>query len=317
MLKSLEAARKEKLHRRAARGARAPVGERRSAIRCCEEYAARTAGPVHRVAGGAGAAARAERRRARWSAPPGRSASAAGSTPPMSAPIRVSRPSARLRRRRDETAEWLIAACKAYGLSALVFALDRLTKWIIETRVSVFDTHPRHPRLLRHRAFAESRRGVRHLQRFHVAVAHAGADRLSLAAVIWSSASCSGRPARLGPPDRSWGLALILGGAVGNLFDRIVWGRSPTSWISTSAIYHWPTFNVADSAIVIGSGLLLLDLLRPKRQAAKLISLQTLPHRQFLASTYGVLVALAFLVALWLIGRLARSARGSNPGSGD
>ena len=32
--------------------------------------------------------------------------------------------------------------------------------------------------------------------------------------------------------------------------------------------YHWHTFNVADSAIVIGSGLLLLDLLRPKRQAA-------------------------------------------------
>ena len=32
--------------------------------------------------------------------------------------------------------------------------------------------------------------------------------------------------------------------------------------------YHWPTFNVADSAIVIGSGLLMLDMLRPKRQAA-------------------------------------------------
>jgi signal peptidase II len=32
--------------------------------------------------------------------------------------------------------------------------------------------------------------------------------------------------------------------------------------------YHWHTFNVADSAIVIGSGLLLIDLLRLKRQAA-------------------------------------------------
>jgi signal peptidase II len=32
--------------------------------------------------------------------------------------------------------------------------------------------------------------------------------------------------------------------------------------------YEWPTFNVADSALVIGSALLLLDLLRPKRQAA-------------------------------------------------
>ncbi len=33
--------------------------------------------------------------------------------------------------------------------------------------------------------------------------------------------------------------------------------------------FHWPTFNVADSAIVVGSALLLLDLLRPKRQAAQ------------------------------------------------
>jgi signal peptidase II len=32
--------------------------------------------------------------------------------------------------------------------------------------------------------------------------------------------------------------------------------------------YHWPTFNLADTAIVVGSGLLLLDLLRPKRQTA-------------------------------------------------
>jgi signal peptidase II len=32
--------------------------------------------------------------------------------------------------------------------------------------------------------------------------------------------------------------------------------------------YEWPAFNVADSSIVIGCGLLLLDMLRPKRQAA-------------------------------------------------
>ena len=65
-----------------------------------------------------------------------------------------------------------------------------------------------------------------------------------------------------------WGFALILGGAAGNVFDRIVWGRVTDFLDFYIGDYHWPTFNVADSAIVIGSGLLLLDLLRPKRQAA-------------------------------------------------
>ena len=64
-----------------------------------------------------------------------------------------------------------------------------------------------------------------------------------------------------------WGLALILGGAAGNVFDRAVWG-SVTDFLEVHYHqYYWPTFNVADSAIVIGSGLLLLDLLRSKQQA--------------------------------------------------
>ena len=65
-----------------------------------------------------------------------------------------------------------------------------------------------------------------------------------------------------------WGLTLILGGAAGNVFDRIVSGQVTDFLQFYIGDYHWPTFNVADSAIVIGSGLLLLDQLRPKRQAA-------------------------------------------------
>ena len=61
---------------------------------------------------------------------------------------------------------------------------------------------------------------------------------------------------------------MILGGAAGNLFDRIAWGRVTDFLLFYMGRYQWPAFNVADSAIVIGSGLLLLDLLRPKRQAA-------------------------------------------------
>jgi len=79
-------------------------------------------------------------------------------------------------------------------------------------------------------------------------------------AVLWN--------ARRMDPLPLWGLALILGGAAGNVFDRIVWGRVTDFLEFYIGPYHWPTFNLADSAIVIGSGLFLLDTLRNKRPAA-------------------------------------------------
>ena len=63
-------------------------------------------------------------------------------------------------------------------------------------------------------------------------------------------------------------LALILGGAAGNEFDRVASGRVTDFLVFYVGRYQWPAFNVADSSIVIGCGLLLLDMLRPKRQAA-------------------------------------------------
>ena len=61
-------------------------------------------------------------------------------------------------------------------------------------------------------------------------------------------------------------LALILGGALGNLHDRILTG-SVVDFLEVHIFsYHWPDFNVADSAVVIGACLLLLDSLLPKKQ---------------------------------------------------
>jgi signal peptidase II len=55
-------------------------------------------------------------------------------------------------------------------------------------------------------------------------------------------------------------LGLVMGGAIGNLYDRIVRG-SVTDFIDVHiGVYHWPTFNVADSAITIGALLLAADL---------------------------------------------------------
>ena len=59
-------------------------------------------------------------------------------------------------------------------------------------------------------------------------------------------------------------LGLIVGGAIGNLVDRIRFGEVVDFidvWIGS---YHWPTFNIADSAITVGTGVLLYALWRAK-----------------------------------------------------
>lgn len=65
-----------------------------------------------------------------------------------------------------------------------------------------------------------------------------------------------------------YGMTLILGGAAGNLVDRIT-RRSVTDFIDFHiGSHHWYTFNVADSAIVIGAALVVLELLRDWRHPA-------------------------------------------------
>ena len=54
-------------------------------------------------------------------------------------------------------------------------------------------------------------------------------------------------------------LALILGGALGNLWDRLLWGHVVDFLDFHAAGWHWPAFNVADSAITVGAGLLILE----------------------------------------------------------
>ncbi|WP_084081017.1 signal peptidase II [Edaphobacter aggregans] len=62
-------------------------------------------------------------------------------------------------------------------------------------------------------------------------------------------------------------LALILGGAVGNLYDRIVYHYVIDFIDVHVGPYHWPDFNFADSAIVIGACLLILEIFRPQKEA--------------------------------------------------
>jgi len=158
------------------------------------------------------------------------------------------------------------ARLKAYGLSAIVFAVDRITKLIVEARLSPFDVHPVIPGFFD--IVHSQNRGVAFgimndstsAWRTVILIVFSAAAMVLVAGLLW-------RAARL---DRctATGLSLVLGGAAGNLFDRIVWGRVTDFLEFYIGAMHWPTFNVADSCIVAGSGLLLLELLRPKRQPA-------------------------------------------------
>lgn len=58
----------------------------------------------------------------------------------------------------------------------------------------------------------------------------------------------------------AWGLALILGGAIGNLIDRSLYGHVIDFIDVYYSIWHYPAFNIADSAIFVGAGLLILDM---------------------------------------------------------
>ena len=54
-------------------------------------------------------------------------------------------------------------------------------------------------------------------------------------------------------------LALILGGALGNLYDRLVYGQVVDFLDLHAAGWHWPAFNVADSAITVGAAMLIIE----------------------------------------------------------
>ncbi len=58
------------------------------------------------------------------------------------------------------------------------------------------------------------------------------------------------------------GLALVLGGALGNLYDRLTLGYVVDFLLFYYQQWAWPAFNVADSAICVGVGLLMLDSFR-------------------------------------------------------
>jgi signal peptidase II len=144
-----------------------------------------------------------------------------------------------------------------FAIALLVFVLDRWSKWLIETRFGPWDTKTVIPgffNIVRSEnpgvafgIFAENATRARTLVLVAVTVVAVGA----LGSMLWKAT------------DRvtSTALALITGGALGNLFDRIHAGAATDFLDFYAGSYHWYTFNLADCAICTGAGLLILSML--------------------------------------------------------
>ncbi len=85
---------------------------------------------------------------------------------------------------------------------------------------------------------------------------------VSIVLVVWLR--------RLPPGERwmRWGLALLLGGAIGNLVDRLAYGHVIDFIHVYYDRWHYPIFNVADSAITVGAVMILIHALFLERRAS-------------------------------------------------
>lgn len=152
-----------------------------------------------------------------------------------------------------------------FALATAVFVLDRISKSVIKGHLSAWDTLTVIPGLF----------NIVHTENPGIAFGMlAGAPSFwrALFLIVFSLSVLVFISTLLLQPWRtaghSWlltvGLALILGGAFGNLYDRIV-NKTVTDFIEVHAqvsgsSYFFPAFNIADSAITVGACLLLLDM---------------------------------------------------------
>jgi len=156
-----------------------------------------------------------------------------------------------------------VGTLKWLWISLLVVALDQVTKSIAVDSLVLFQPVPVFPGFnltLMHNkgaafSFLSDQSGW---QRWFFTVI---AIVVSVAIVIWMK--------RLPADHRltAVSLALILGGAVGNVWDRILLGYVIDFIDVYYADYHWPAFNIADSAISVGACLLIIDSLRHGKHA--------------------------------------------------
>jgi len=143
------------------------------------------------------------------------------------------------------------------GISAIVIALDQLTKWValkyLLGKAAVVVAPFLNFVLVFNRgaAFGFLNDAGDWQNLFFAVVAF-----IACAIIIYMLTRLESRNTKVGI-----GLALILGGAIGNVIDRVVHGYVIDFIDVFYGSWHWPAFNIADSAISIGAVLLILDAL--------------------------------------------------------
>jgi signal peptidase II len=149
------------------------------------------------------------------------------------------------------------------AISAAVVLLDRITKRIVAAQLPHGQAHTVIPGIFRitdvHNtgaAFSMFAESTSPTTIRNILIAFSVLAVLILAAMLWRV----GRTLTI----TSVSLALILGGAFGNLYDRVRYHYVIDFLEVHIAHYHWPDFNVADSCICIGACLLIIEIFRPQ-----------------------------------------------------
>jgi len=150
-------------------------------------------------------------------------------------------------------------------IALLIVLLDRATKWLVANNISMHDGIQVIPGFFRI-THVENRGAAFGLfadspAQWKVAmlVLFSIVALIVVTALLWRNSHVM--------TTTGIGLALILGGAVGNLWDRLLNGRVVDFLLFYIGQYQWPAFNVADSAIVCGAALLVIEILFAKSPA--------------------------------------------------
>ena len=133
-----------------------------------------------------------------------------------------------------------------YGLILVIVALDQWSKWAIKTSFNLYQSKPVIQDLLHFTyvtndgmAFGLSFPGGKHVLLI-MTILLTG----FIVGFLWKEKN--------GHPLIKYGLALILGGAIGNLIDRLLYGKVVDFLDLMIGNFHWYIFNIADSSVTIG-----------------------------------------------------------------
>ena len=147
-------------------------------------------------------------------------------------------------------------------IAALVVIFDRLAKWVVDKNIALHESVAVVPGFF-HLTHVENRGAAFGLfaespseWKIAVLVLFSLVALVVVSALLWKNSHAM--------TTTGVGLALILGGALGNLWDRLVSGQVVDFLDFYVGSYHWPAFNLADSAIVVGALLLVTEILFSK-----------------------------------------------------